>query len=162
MQDLRRRQPGETLFGYLLLLLGIGVMAEGWRLDALGSFSSAGIFPLAAGAVMSVSAFVTILRTRRMAGTENQPGATLGGEFMRRITPRDIVVTVALVLAYMAALEPFGFLIATFVFLLVSMLYLHRGGLVLTFLVAAGSLAAIYLVFRVAFTVVLPQGWVFQ
>ena len=43
-----------------------------------------------------------------------------------------------------------------------TILYLHRSGPLLALLVAAGALAAVYLVFRVAFTVVLPTGWIFQ
>lgn len=162
MHDLRRRMPGETVFGYVLLLLGLAVLAEGWRIDGLASASSASVFPVVAGAVMAASAFVTILRNRRMAPPEVPPDTTLPGEFARRITPRDVVVMAALILGYMVALEPLGFLAATFAFLLLSMLYLHRGGLVFTLMVAAGSLAAIYVVFRVVFTVVLPQGWLFR
>lgn len=163
MHDVRpRRQPGETLFGYLLLLLSLFVLGEAWRIAGFSSVSSAGVFPMAAGAAMVASSFAVILQNRRMAPPEIPAGAGRLGEFARRITPRDIVVVAAMILGYMAALEPFGFLPASFAFLFLSILYLHRGGLVFTLLVSAGALAAVYVVFRMVFTVVLPGGWVFR
>ena len=138
----RRRAPGETAFGYLLLLLGLFVAAEGYRIDGLYSPSSAGVFPALAGTVMTVSAIAIILRNRRMQAPEIPPGESMATAFARRISPRDVVAVALLILGYMLALEPLGFLLATFAFLFLSILYLHRGGLLLTLLVAGGALAA--------------------
>jgi putative tricarboxylic transport membrane protein len=161
-QTLRRRQPGETVFGYVLLLLGLFVMAEGYRIDGLYSPSSAGVFPALAGLVMTVSALAIIRRNHRMPPVHIPEGSGTAREFLRRTTPADVAVMAALILAYMLALEAVGFLGASFVFLFLSMFYLHRGPLLTTLLVSVGSLAAIWVVFRVLFTVVLPTGWLFQ
>jgi putative tricarboxylic transport membrane protein len=161
-QTLRRRQPGETVFGYVLLLLGLFVMAEGYRIDGLHSPSSAGVFPALAGLVMTVSALAIIRRNHRMPPAHIPEGSGAAREFLRRTTPADVAVMAALIVAYMVALEPVGFLGASFVFLFLSLLYLHRGRLLTTLLVSAGSLAAIWVVFRVLFTVVLPTGWLFR
>ncbi len=158
----RRREPGESAFGFLLLLLGLFVVAEGYRIDGLYSVSSAGVFPALSGAVMVVSALVTIAGNRRMERPDIPEGSSLPREFARRITPRDVVVLALLILLYMLALEPLGFLVASLPFLFLSILYLHRGGVLFTLLVSAGSLAAVYLVFRVVFTVVLPTGSLFR
>jgi putative tricarboxylic transport membrane protein len=161
-QATRRRQPGETVFAYILLLLGLLVAAEGYRIDGLYSPSSAGIFPALAGGVMALSAIAVIRRNRRLAPTHIPEGSGPAREFLRRTTPADVAVLAALMFGYMLALEPFGFLIASFVFLFLAMYYLHRGSLLLTLLVATGALATVYLVFRVLFTVVLPTGWLFR
>ncbi|PWS37066.1 tripartite tricarboxylate transporter TctB family protein [Falsiroseomonas bella] len=161
-QTLRRRQPGETVFGYALLLLGLFVMAEGYRIDGLYSPSSAGVFPALAGLVMTVSALAIIRRIHRMRPAHIPEGSGTAREFVRRTTPADVAVMAALMLAYMLALEPVGFLGASFAFLFLSIFYLHRGGLLTALLVSTGSLAAIWVVFRVLFTVVLPSGWLFR
>jgi hypothetical protein len=158
----RPREPGETVFGYILLLLGLFVAAEGYRIDGLVTPSSAGIFPALAGAVMAVSAFAIIRRNRRMPPTRIPEGSGAAREFLRRTAPADVAVVALLMLGYMLALEPFGFLVSSFAFLFLTILYLHRRGPVFALLVAAGALVAVYLVFRVVFTVVLPTGWVFQ
>jgi hypothetical protein len=157
----RPREPGETVFACLMLLLGVFVMAEGWRLDAFHSPSSAGIFPVFAGLVMAVSAAAVILRTCRMVPPPAAAEQGLLRAFLRRVTPKEVAAMAALMVAYMLALEPFGFLAASFAFLLVSILYLHRRGLVFAAVVSAATLALIWVVFRLVFTVVLPAGRLF-
>ncbi|WP_137179801.1 tripartite tricarboxylate transporter TctB family protein [Roseomonas sp. AR75] len=158
----RRRQPGETVFGYLLLLFGLFVATEGYRIDGLYSPSAAGMFPALAGGVMALSALAIIRRTHRMKPAHIPEGSGTAREFLRRTTPTDVAVMALLMLGYMLALEPFGFPVASFVFLFLAIFYLHRGSLLATLLISAGTLAAVYLVFRVLFTVVLPTGWLFR
>ncbi len=157
----RPREPGETVFACLMLLLGLFVMAEGWRLDAFQSPSSAGIFPAFAGLVMAVSAAAVIVRTCRMAPPLAAAEQGLVRAFLRRVTPKEVAAMAALMVAYMLALEPLGFLVASFAFLLVAILYLHRRGLIFAAVVSAATLALIWVVFRLVFTVVLPAGRLF-
>ncbi len=157
----RPREPGETVFACLMLLLGLFVMAEGWRLDAFHSPSSAGIFPAFAGLFMAVSAAAVIRRTRRMAPPPSAAEGGLARAFLRRVTPKEVAVMAVLMVAYMLALEPAGFLVASFAFLLVAILYLHRRGLVFAVIVAAATLALIWVIFRLVFAVVLPAGRLF-
>ncbi|MDO9499883.1 tripartite tricarboxylate transporter TctB family protein [Falsiroseomonas sp.] len=157
----RRREPGETLFGFVLLLMSLAVMAEGHRLRGFEEVSAPGITPLAAGVVMAISALVIILRTRTLVPTE--------AGFATRIAPRDIALSVLMIAIYMALLEPIGFHIATFAFLSALILYLRRGGpasplrgLGFALLLALVSVVAVHVVFRMVFTVVLPQGWMLR
>ncbi|NKE45469.1 tripartite tricarboxylate transporter TctB family protein [Roseomonas frigidaquae] len=150
----RRREPGETLFGYLLLLMSLAVMAEGSRLQGFDSVSAPGIAPLAAGVVMAMSSLAIILRTRRVVPTE--------AGFATRIAPRDVALSVLMIALYMALLEPVGFHIATFAFLSALVLYLRRGGPGFALLVALVSVIVVHVVFRMVFTVVLPQGWLLR
>lgn len=158
----RRRQPGETVFAFILLALGAFVVWEGFRIDGLYSPSSAGVFPALAGGIMVASAIGVILRNRRMAPAHIPEGSGAAREFLRRTTPLDVTVLGLLMLGYMLVLEAIGFLIASFAFLFLSIRYLHRGSWLLTLLVTLGALASVYIVFRVVFTVVLPTGWVFS
>jgi hypothetical protein len=56
----------------------------------------------------------------------------------------------------MVALEPAGFLVSSFVFLIVGMGILRRRDPLLVLAVAAGSLGVVFLIFRYVFTVMLP------
>ena len=81
--------------------------------------------------------------------------------FLREITPGQLLLFTALMVAYMFALEPLGFLVSTFLFLLASITVLYRGSILMTLAISAASLAAIYVIFRQVFGVVLPKGSLF-
>ena len=142
------RPPGEALFCWALVLLGAFVT---WQAGGIGYFdspSAAGVFPLAAGGAMTVAALLAaVAATRR--------GAPGGG----RVLGADVAVVGLLVLAYMAGLEALGFVPASFLFLLLAIAWLQRGGWWRAVMVAAGAVAAAWVVFRLVFRVILPQGW---
>ncbi len=81
-----------------------------------------------------------------------------GRLFRRRVTPRVLLLFTGLIVAYMAALEPVGFLPASFVFLVASMFLLGSRRVLFTLVVSAASLALVYGVFQTVFSVVLPKG----
>lgn len=156
MPEPRRREPGETAFGYLILVISLLILHQSYAISGFSSVSSAGVFPMIASTVMAVSAAAIILRNRRLATPDPEIG------IIRRVAPPAVVVLTLLIVAYMLALEPLGFLLSSFLFLFASMLYLERRSPLLLLLVSAFSLGLIYLVFRTVFSVVLPQGWLFR
>jgi hypothetical protein len=156
MQEPRRREPGETVFGYLILLVSLFVLYQSYAISGFSSVSSAGVFPMIASFAMAVSAVAVILKNRRLAARD--PDVT----FLRRVAPPAVVVLTLLIVAYMLTLEPLGFLLSSFLFLFLSMLYLERRNPFLLAAISALSLGIIYLIFRTAFSVVLPQGWLFR
>jgi hypothetical protein len=132
------------------VLLGAGVT---WQAGGIGLFdspSAAGVFPLVAGLAMTLGALVAAVAATRRAAPGSGP-----------VLPRDVAAIGALVLAYMAGLEALGFVAASFLFLLLAIGWLQRGRWLRAGLVAAGAVALVYVVFRLGFRVVLPQGWVF-
>ena len=74
------------------------------------------------------------------------------------MTPMRWVNFVLLGIGYVVLLAYFGFLIATFLYLFLSISYLHRGGWMLAFFVSVNFLAIIYMVFRLLFQIILPEG----
>ena len=74
------------------------------------------------------------------------------------LTPTVLINFFALGLIYIAILTLLGFIPATFTYLFVATLYLHRQGWLLAFFVSVNSLAIIYIVFRLIFKVILPEG----
>lgn len=154
----RRRVPGELAFCLAMLLFALTALWQAWKIAGFSSWSSPGVFPMLAAAAMSVSALAFVRNTLRMAAPEVPAGRTLAGEFAHRVTPLPIVLFTGLIVAYMLSLEWLGFVPSSFVFLVASMFALGSRRIVFTLAVSALSLAAIYVVFQTAFSVVLPEG----
>jgi putative tricarboxylic transport membrane protein len=96
---------------------------------------------------------VVVWRTRR--GTGEGTRAALA-RFRREVVPWRLVAFVALIIAYMLALEPLGFLASSAAFLVVALLLLWRRNVLAVLAVACGSLAVVYALFHWLFRVVLP------
>ena len=158
MDASRRRVPGELVFAVAMLLFGVTALWLAWRIAGLSSWSSPGVMPMIAAAAMSGSGLVILRNTLRMKRPEIAPGNTLSRQFFHQITPLPIVLFTALIVVYMLALEPLGFVLSSFAFLVASMFALGSRRILFTVVVSAVSLAAIYFIFQTAFAVVLPEG----
>jgi putative tricarboxylic transport membrane protein len=157
MRKARRRRPGEIGFVGILLIFALLVLYVAYRISGLAGPSSAGVFPMLAGLAMVGSAVAILRQTLRMP-VEDGGGAGVIRRFVARIAPAEVAVYALIVIGFMLALQPLGFVAAAFLFLLISFLYLRRGGIVLALLLSAGSIAAILVVFRYVFRVILPEG----
>ena len=158
MDAARPRVPGELAFALAMLLFGLTALWQAWRISGLSSWSAPGVMPMVAAAVMSASALVFLRNTLRSPKPEIPAGSSLARQFAHQVLPLPIVMFTALIVVYMLALEPLGFIISSFAFLAASMFTLGSRRIVFTLVVSAVSLAAIYLVFQTAFSVVLPEG----
>ncbi|WP_439577545.1 tripartite tricarboxylate transporter TctB family protein [Elioraea sp.] len=142
----RSARPGERLLPWTLLAASAVVVVEGYRLDGLASPSAAGTFPLLAGAVMAGSCAAIALAPRRAAG-DALP-----------MLPLRVAAVMALLVALVAAMPVAGFHLAGFAFLAVAIRLVRGHGTLVALLVATLSVAAVHVVFRLAFTVLLPEG----
>jgi putative tricarboxylic transport membrane protein len=145
----RAARPGARALSGLLLITAGAVIAEGVRLDGLASPSSAGAFPVLAGLVMAVCAIAIGLGRVR---------AGFGVATAQPALPGRVALVMALLVAFAAALPYLGFHLAAFVFLAVAIRLLRGHGTLHAVLVAAVSVAAIHVVFRLVFSVLLPEG----
>jgi hypothetical protein len=156
----RRREPGELAFAYFALLFSLFLFSQAYKIAGFESVSSAGVFPLFATGLMVFTSLVTVARTHRLqVATEAEPSALR--VFRHKVTPRDFLVFTAITVLYAAALDALGFLTSSFLFLTAAIFYLHQRRLVFAIGISSIALTLIYVVFRVAFEVVLPKGWVF-
>lgn len=158
MLELRTRRPGELVFSLALLIFSLLACWQAWRISGFSSLSSAGVFPMLATFTMAMSGLFIVAETAR-AQPEVERGALQ--RFAAEITPWRLVVLTLLIIGYMLALEPLGFLLSSFGFLFLGMSFLYRKGVLVNLAVSAGSLAFIYFIFRQVFSVVLPRGWLF-
>ena len=158
MPELRTRRPGEYVFSVALLAFSLFAAWQAWRISGFSSLSSAGVFPMIATFTMAVSGvFIVAEAVRARPEAEGGSVRALAAE----IAPLRLVVFAVLIVAYMLALEPAGFIVSSFLFLFLGMSFLYRKSVLVNLAASAGSLVVIYIVFRHVFSVVLPEGRLF-
>ena len=153
-----QRLPGELTFALAMLLFGLTALWQAWRISGFSGWSTPGVFPMLAAAAMVASALAFLPATLRGHAPEATPGQPLWRQFFHKITPLPIVLFTALIVGYMLTLEPLGFIISSFAFLVASMFALGDRRIFRVTMVSAISLAVIYVIFQTAFSVVLPVG----
>ncbi len=146
-----RRRPGELAFSLLMLAASLWLLRSAHGISGFESLSSAGAVPMAATAVMAAASAIVALRAARLPRAADE---TLG----RDILPGVALAFVALLIGYGLLLEPLGFLPTSALFLIAGVRILGRRGWGWTLAVSLGSLALIWLLFRVVFSVLMPAG----
>ncbi len=146
-----QRRPGEAGFAVFLFLASLGLLWSAYGISGFSALSSPGAIPMATTFVMALVALIVLLRTLRLP--------TVAGESFRRdILPGNVLLFVLMLAGYGILLEPLGFLPTSALFLVVAMKVLWRRNWGLTLGVAAFSLLMVWLVFRIVFTVLMPEG----
>jgi putative tricarboxylic transport membrane protein len=158
----RRRLAGETFFVIAMVMLSVFLLWTAYKISGFKSLSSAGAYPMAATLTMVVTAVIALLGTLKSAPTDALEGETDAGRFLREVTPPAIVGFTLAIVAYMFALEYLGFVLSSFVFLLVSMRLLGGTDWKMNLLAAVVTIAGIYVIFQTAFSVILPKGTILQ
>lgn len=161
MHPQRSRLPGQIAFTVMLLMFSVFMLWTAYGISGFESLTSAGSFPMLATAVMVITGLVNVMQTLRETPSPAQDGESLPRQFMRQLTPGVLIGFTLAIVAYMLALEWVGFLLSSYVFLVISMWLLGSRRIVLNLVVSALSLGAIYMVFQTVFSVVLPSGKLF-
>lgn len=152
------RRPGELVFAALLVIFSLAAAWQAWRISGFSSISGPGVFPMIATATMLISGlFILAGAARKKPEAERGSAAS----FLSDVTPATLLIFGAMIVVYMLMLEQAGFVVSSFLFLFASFAWLWRGRILLSLVIAAGSLAAVYVVFRHVFSVVLPAGSLF-
>ncbi|AMO38481.1 conserved membrane protein of unknown function [Thauera humireducens] len=158
----RRRLAGEVVFALLLLAASLFLFWHSYKISGFSSFTSAGAYPMVTTAVMSISAIIILFQTLRVGRVEGEPGQSLIFQFYAHVTPTLIVAFTAAIIGYMLALEQLGFILSSYVFLVISMWLLGSRKLMINLLVSAAMIGFIYVVFQTIFSVVVPKGTLIQ
>jgi hypothetical protein len=64
----------------------------------------------------------------------------------------------ALILIYSVVLESLGFILSSFAFLFITIQFLYRRSVLTTLSITLLALVVVYIIFRLVFQVVLPEG----
>lgn len=151
MHDKRKRSAGELAFNFLMFLVSLFLMWKAFMISGFSSLSSPGALPMAVALTMAISSGLILLNNFRH---------TLRDEttFVGDIVPPVVILMMLAITGYALLLVPLGFLPTSLLFLVLSILFLRRGGLVFALLVSLCSLVCIYIIFRMVFEVLMPPG----
>jgi len=150
MHDPSRRLPGERLFSLLLVALSLFLFYEATKISGFEGLSAPGSFPMFATGSMVITAVIVALQTFRLPESDEHG--------WRAILPGFVIFMAVMMIFYALALKPVGFLPTSFVFLLISTKVMMRSSLAKAALISALSLALVYVVFRLIFSVLMPEG----
>ena len=151
------RLAGELTFMVLLVLVSVFLLWASYGISSFESLAAPGSFPVVCAATMMITALISTVNAAR-AQLNLEGGETVMQQFVRKVTPLQLVAFTVLILLYMVGMEYVGFLLASYVFLAASMYLLGSRRVLLNLGVSALVLAAIFIVFQTAFSVVLPAG----
>lgn len=145
------RRPGELVFNLAMTLGSLFLLYSAYGISGFDALSGAGAVPMATTAVMAICAGLILWETVRKSRITTE---TLS----REILPMPVLVTIAAIIAYALVLQPLGFLPTSFLFLWGMIRYLTRRSVVWSALVALATVGIVYLVFRLIFSVLMPEG----
>lgn len=153
----RPRRTGELIFAVGLLGFSLAAFWQAFEISGFSGASTPGVFPMLASGAMAVSALCILRRTLAMPKPVEDPASSLQ-PFAAEVLPPRLVAVLLLVVLYLAAMPWIGFMASSGLFLLATIAFLWRRGFLYSLLLTAICLGAIYVVFRVVFQVVLPEG----
>lgn len=151
MREGQTRRPGEAVFIAFLALASLGLLIKAYGIAGFEALSSPGALPMAAAAVMLVSALVILVQTMQAPVRKDET-------VREHILPIAVVVAIIAITAYAFLLQPLGFLITSFLFLAVLIRVLSGRSLFFCVWSSALCVLLIYVVFRIIFTVLMPEG----
>lgn len=151
-QENHIRKPGEAVFSLILVAASIGLLFKAYGIAGFESLSSAGALPMGVTAVMVVCSAVIAWQTWTRTNPSDET-------FSRAIMPPAVWIGMILITVYAFLLVPLGFLPTSFLFLSVMIKALSNRSIFFCAWVSALSLAIIYAIFRVIFTVIMPEGF---
>lgn len=146
-------KPGERAFSVLMLVGSLLLLWQAYDISKFSALSSPGAFPMAASAIMVISSTVVLVKQFKLPAPH-----THFHLFFYQIIPPLIAIMIGLIFVFAVMLEDVGFIISAFVFLLITIQLLYRCKPHTTLLLSVLALVVIYVVFRLVFQVVLPEG----
>ncbi|MCR9111380.1 MAG: tripartite tricarboxylate transporter TctB family protein [Rhodobacteraceae bacterium] len=147
-------RPGERLFALLLVIFAGYAFWESYEISGFRGLTTGGVMPMLASGIMALTGLVILSDTLRKPRTAE--GGIAG--LITYLFPLRVVLFTLLVAIYVAVIPSIGFLAASGGLLFVTIWALWRKGPLPALLIALLSIAAIYVLFRVVFQVVLPIG----
>lgn len=145
------RRPGERAFCFLLVVFSVYLFWQAYGISGFSELSSPGAFPLATSATMVIAACVVFVNTLKLPEAE-------GVRFFYHCFPPIVGMVMALILIFAIMLESLGFILSSFFFLFVGIQFLYQKSVLTTLTITVLSLVVVYIIFRLVFQVVLPEG----
>lgn len=151
-------RPGEKIFSILLVLFSGFLFFESYKISQFKSLVTSGAMPMFASTLMFVSSIFILINTFSKDKTLKQNSF----QVIKYLFPLRFILFVLLVFLYTFVIQYLGFLLASGIFLFISVWSLWEKGALPAILISLSSIASIYLLFRIVFKVILPIGTFFQ
>ena len=151
MQTPERRKPGELGFAIFLAVASAYLFYSAYGISGFEALSAPGAIPMATTLAMVITSVLVLLKTLRKESGDS-------GSFLAVVLPPRIAIVTLLLIAYAVALKPVGFLPTSAAFLVLTIKFLSGRSWGFSVGVGLVSLVAIYLIFRIVFTVLMPAG----
>ncbi|MDR2528603.1 MAG: tripartite tricarboxylate transporter TctB family protein [Synergistaceae bacterium] len=147
----KTRKPGEI--GFALLGILFGILGYYFAMDMTSdSYSAPSVFPKVSSTIIIVCGLTCLLKALMKAKSPAEAGTAF-----HYLLPKDVVFALVMLVVYCVALPYAHFIPASYAFMVVGMVYLHRGKKIAQSLfVSALALALLVGVFRYVFMVMLP------
>lgn len=146
-------RPGERIFIWLLLVCGIFVLITALMIPNLENLSSSGAFPIFVGSILILTMVRVLCQNRK-----RYAASTVHDECRQVpafVLPITVVGYAAILMLYILITAPLHFIPSSFVFLVVSFIFLRGASPFRAVLIGAGTLAGIYILFQTIFKVML-------
>jgi len=156
MNKTEKMLVGERTFCAMLLALTLAILYLAYDISGFSSVNSPGAFPLGVGLIMLLSVIKIGCELIGKAKPDSHGWLDSARQFAHEHFPRRTLIFLGLAVIYLAAIQWASFYVSTFVFLVLSIVYLRNGRVAGAVLAAAVLLAVIYLLFTLAFSVYLP------
>lgn len=145
-----KRRPGELIFNVAILLASLFLLYSAYGISGFEALSAPGVVPMATTAIMAIAGVFILRDTLRK---------DRGDQSLRRdILPAVVVVPIVMILGYALLLRPLGFLPTSALFLFIMVRFLSRRSWGFCLAVALGTVIVIWVIFRLIFAVLMPQG----
>jgi len=153
MAEQTQQRPGERIFLWLLLALGIFVLITALMIPNLDNLSSSGAFPIFIASILILT-MVRVLwqnRKRYAALTLREECRQVCGFAL----PATVVGYALILFLYILTTAPLHFLPSSFGFLVISFIFLKGASPLRSMIIGVGTLAGIYVLFQTIFKVIL-------
>ena len=151
MREGHIRRPGEGVFALLVCAFSLFLLWKAIEIDGFSSLSSPGALPIGATATMVVASAIIAWKTWQSPKSRTETVS-------KNILPFDVWTGILLITGYALLLVPLGFLPTSFLFLAIMIKLLSGRSVWFATWTSALSVLIIYLVFRIVFVVLMPEG----
>ena len=153
MKEKVTRRPGERILIGFNFLFGTFVLFNAIQMKGLESLSSPGAFPIFIGSILIVTSLSILWKNRHQyASYKFKDELEQARSF---VLPKTVLIYVVILILYIFSLSLLHFFISSYLFLVGSFIFLKGTSIWRSFFIAAGMLAAIYLIFQYIFKVIL-------
>jgi putative tricarboxylic transport membrane protein len=146
-------RPGERIFIWLLLAIGIFVLITALMIPNLENLSSSGVFPIFVGSILILTMVHILWQNRK-----RYAASTLREECKQVpafVLPITVIGYAGILLLYILTTAPLHFIPSSFAFLVISFIFLRGASPLRSVIIGVGTLAGIYVLFQTIFKVIL-------